>query len=84
MQHKKHKTSKNQLTKQKQANKKQQKQQLSAHKNFLRGRKLFILRFFRLKFLFKKIEIALIASFTILLAHCITKNSNGAGAFAIT
>ena len=43
-------------------------QQFFAHKNFLRGRKLFILRFFfRLKFLLKKFEIVLIASFTILL-----------------
>ena len=70
--------------KQKQANKKQQKQQLFAQKNFLRGRKWFILWFFLLKFLFKKIEIVLVTSFTILLAQCITKNSIGAGAFAIT
>ena len=41
----KHKTSKKELIKQKQVNKKQQKQQNFAHKSFIRERKLFVLCF---------------------------------------
>ena len=52
LQHKKHKTNKNQLTKQKQANIKKQKQRFFAHKNFIRGGKLFILRFLLFKISF--------------------------------
>ena len=52
LQHNKHKTSKNQLTKQKQANIKKQKQRFFAHRYFIRGGKLFILRFLLFKISF--------------------------------
>ena len=45
-QHKEHKKNKVQLTKQKQVNKKQLKQQFFVDKGFVRKEKLFILRFF--------------------------------------
>ena len=45
-QHKEHKKNKAQLTKQKQVNKKQLKQQFFVDKGFVRKEKLFILRFF--------------------------------------
>ena len=54
---KKRKTSKNQLTKQKQANIKQQKQQFFAHKNFIRGENCLFCAFLCFKIFLKKKKI---------------------------
>ena len=67
MQHKKHKTSKNQLAKQKQVNTKQQNPKIFAHKNFIGWGDCLFRVSFHLKSLRKKNEFMLIASFTILL-----------------
>ena len=61
----------NQLIKQNWANTKQQRQQFFRAQKLLRGGKLFILRFFYLKSLLKKIEIVLITSFTMLLNYAV-------------
>ena len=61
----KRKSSKNQPTKQRQADKKQQKQRFFAHKNFKRGGEIVCFEFL------KKIQIVLITSFTKLLNYVV-------------
>ena len=84
MQHKKHKTSENQLTKQKQANKKQQKQQFFAYKNFIRWKKIVYFVFLCCRNFFKnKQKSVLITSLTILLT-CTSLNLPMENLFACT
>ena len=66
------KTSKNWITRQKQANTKQQNQQFFVHKNFIRGENCLFCVFFHLKSLLKKISVCLDS-----LIYCTTDFCNG-------